>query len=185
MNREPYDMTLAELADKFAATAIYPQERELEYLMLGLLSEVGETANVYKKAIRDDDGVITAERSERLADEIGDVLWYATLHAFKVAEATEAEGARKLYDVAASALNREPRNPGQVILDLAAWAALDNPEEFDSLSGLTLVSELVRSLRLRAERGDLLTVSSIASGVLAKLASRQERGTLQGSGDKR
>lgn len=54
-------------------TAIYPEERELEYLALGLASESGEVAGKVKKLIRD--GKIN--RNE-IAVELGDVLWYVS-----------------------------------------------------------------------------------------------------------
>lgn len=60
-----------------ATTAQYPPGNEgIYYLALGLTSEAGEVAGKVKKAIRDDNSVITAERKEALQSEIGDVLWY-------------------------------------------------------------------------------------------------------------
>lgn len=46
------------------------------YPCLGLLGEAGEVAEKMKKVIRDNNGVIDAERKEMLIKEIGDVLWY-------------------------------------------------------------------------------------------------------------
>ena len=46
------------------------------YVRLGLISEVGEVAGQVKRIIRDDGGVLTPERREKLLDELGDVLWY-------------------------------------------------------------------------------------------------------------
>jgi NTP pyrophosphatase (non-canonical NTP hydrolase) len=46
------------------------------YTALGLASEAGEVAGKVKKAIRDEGGVISPERRDALAHEIGDVLWY-------------------------------------------------------------------------------------------------------------
>lgn len=54
------------------STAIYPKDKALEYLTLGLTSEAGEVAGKLKKAIRD--GV---KDEKALVDEVGDVLWYA------------------------------------------------------------------------------------------------------------
>jgi len=47
------------------------------YLVLGLLSELGEVADVLKKAIRN--GTPKDEVRRRLVDEIGDVLWYSAM----------------------------------------------------------------------------------------------------------
>ena len=59
-----------------AQTAIYPRERALEYVALGLVGEAGEIANKVKKVIRDNGGEVTPEQSALIASEIGDVLWY-------------------------------------------------------------------------------------------------------------
>ena len=57
-------------------TAEYPREAWLFYPALGLAGEAGEVAEHAKKAIRDDAGIITGERRDALAKELGDVLWY-------------------------------------------------------------------------------------------------------------
>ncbi|HEY8102934.1 MAG TPA: nucleoside triphosphate pyrophosphohydrolase family protein [Gaiellaceae bacterium] len=58
-------------------TAVYPQLGDnLVYPALGLCGEAGETAEKIKKAMRDDGGVLTDERREAVAAELGDVLWY-------------------------------------------------------------------------------------------------------------
>ncbi len=55
-------------------TAIYPEDRTLEYLALGLASEAGEVAGVVKKWIRDQtpQDVLV----DKLRAEMGDVCWY-------------------------------------------------------------------------------------------------------------
>jgi NTP pyrophosphatase (non-canonical NTP hydrolase) len=57
-------------------TAEYPREAWLAYPALGLAGEAGEVAEHAKKAIRDDRGVLSGERREAMAKELGDVLWY-------------------------------------------------------------------------------------------------------------
>lgn len=61
-------------------TAIYPDAYRVIYPALGMAGEAGEVADKVKKVIRDDGGVVSDERKDAIAKEIGDVLWYcATL----------------------------------------------------------------------------------------------------------
>ena len=61
-------------------TAIFPKEKALEYLTLGLTGEAGEIANKVKKFIRDG-----ASKEEYIAKrveigyEIGDGMWYCAV----------------------------------------------------------------------------------------------------------
>ena len=58
-------------------TAIFPAEKALEYLSLGLVGEAGEVANKVKKVIRD--GYRLNNPKQNIRDEIGDVLWYCAM----------------------------------------------------------------------------------------------------------
>lgn len=59
-------------------TAIYPEDRAVEYLVLGMCSEAGEVAGKLKKIIRDNNQVIDDSKRLELSKEIGDVLWYVS-----------------------------------------------------------------------------------------------------------
>jgi NTP pyrophosphatase (non-canonical NTP hydrolase) len=52
-------------------TAIYPKDREEEYLLMGLANEVGELLGKHKKEIRGDGKNFSGK-----LDELGDVMWY-------------------------------------------------------------------------------------------------------------
>ena len=54
------------------STAIYPQNRALEYLALKLCGESGEVAEKIGKSIRDNKPLDDLD----MAKELGDVLWY-------------------------------------------------------------------------------------------------------------
>jgi NTP pyrophosphatase (non-canonical NTP hydrolase) len=70
-------MDLSDFQRRSRATAVYPALGDnLAYPALGLCGEAGEVAEKVKKTMRDDAGVLSAERREALAGELGDVLWY-------------------------------------------------------------------------------------------------------------
>lgn len=54
------------------STAIYPPDYRITYPIMGLVGEVGEFANKYKKVIRDG----TEFTQEDMKKELGDILWY-------------------------------------------------------------------------------------------------------------
>lgn len=58
------------------STAVFPEEYVILYPALGLNGEAGEVAELVKKMIRDDEGILSEERRTRLVGEAGDVLWY-------------------------------------------------------------------------------------------------------------
>ena len=71
--------------DLAGQTAIFPKEKALEYLALGLTSEAGEVAGKVKKLIRDGEDVEGFEMKKiAIASEIGDVLWYCAMMAKEV-----------------------------------------------------------------------------------------------------
>ena len=66
-------------------TAIFPEDKALEYLALGMTSEAGEVAGKVKKLIRDGEDVEGFEMKKlAIASEIGDVLWYCAMMAKEV-----------------------------------------------------------------------------------------------------
>jgi len=54
------------------------------YLALGLAGEVGECTEHIKKIHRNDNGILSAERKEKLKKEFGDALFYLAALAFEV-----------------------------------------------------------------------------------------------------
>jgi len=75
-NKNKSMITATAYQEQAKTTAIFPPERALEYLTLGLVGEAGEVANKVKKIIRDK----KIFRSEvEVASELGDVLWYCAM----------------------------------------------------------------------------------------------------------
>ena len=69
-NRNKSIITATSYQAEAKKTAIFPADKALEYLSLGLVGEAGEVANKVKKIIRD------KKTDVDVAGEIGDVLWY-------------------------------------------------------------------------------------------------------------
>lgn len=74
-------LDLREHMKRTTLTAVYPfagkgDVQGLMYVGLGLAGEAGEVANQIKKIARDNGGVVTPERRDKIADELGDVWWY-------------------------------------------------------------------------------------------------------------
>jgi hypothetical protein len=55
-----------------ASTVVYPKNIEADYLKFGILSEAGEVAALYKRALRDGAAVV----ADNEAKELGDCAWY-------------------------------------------------------------------------------------------------------------
>lgn len=72
------EVSFEEYQSESAKTAVFPEDKALTYLTLGLTGEAGEFADKVKKIIRDSEGEISPELRELLLKELGDVLWYLT-----------------------------------------------------------------------------------------------------------
>lgn len=90
-------MTLNDYQREAYQTALYPNRgNNVTYTALGLAGEAGEVANEVKKVIRNDRGVVSIERREKLIDELGDCLWYIAACAEELDTDLEAIGRRNL-----------------------------------------------------------------------------------------
>jgi len=69
-------MNMSDYQTQASKTAIYNDSDAIIYPALGLLSEAGEVAGKVKKVLRDKNGMFDPEEREKIADEVGDVLWY-------------------------------------------------------------------------------------------------------------
>lgn len=154
-------------------TAVYPKENEWAYLTLGLIGEVGEFANQLKKALRDDAGGLTPERAGKLLDELGDVCWY-------IAMLTNATS------LCLPNVNGDPFSTLDALIDYECFEIAESALKF---TDPWLVNRHVPERLLFHVANAAVALGSTLEAVLdrniAKLAVRQERGTLHGSGDTR
>mgnify|MGYP001167807077 FL=1 len=93
-------MYLSQYQKQAAETAIYPKNKALEYLALGLVGEAGEVANKIKKVIRD------GTSPNNVRDELGDALWYLAMLSTEIGYSLDTIADKNLWKLA----NRKERN---------------------------------------------------------------------------
>lgn len=69
-------MNLQEYQQEAFETAIYDDKYRIIYPCHGLSEECGEINGHFKRMMRDDNGVLTQERLDHIALELGDIMWY-------------------------------------------------------------------------------------------------------------
>lgn len=69
-------MEFSEYQFKAVKTAVYGEGSKIIYPALGLGNEAGEVLGKIKKCLRDGEGNFSEEWRNKIADEMGDVLWY-------------------------------------------------------------------------------------------------------------
>lgn len=85
-------MNLSEYQTAAVRTAIYPNDQRETYPILGLVGEVGEYANKYKKVLRD--GAEFTIQDKRA--ELGDILWYVAVLAWDTGLSLEEVAAHNI-----------------------------------------------------------------------------------------
>ena len=186
-------MNFSVYQQKALETALYPNiGSNILYPMLGLMGESGEVAEKIKKIIRDDNGVMTRERRAAIKGELGDCLWYV---ATVCAEAGLDMGT--LYLLAQRAVNNThiadlPRLAFKLSQQTAHMSMLveqfvygPNKGDMDVLAPLSTDITMLFTNMIDLCLACSLDIEQVAQSNLEKLASRKQRGVLQGSGDQR
>ena len=73
--RDETPLTMDTYQQQAKATAVYPEDKEREYLVAGLAGEVGELASIFAKHWRGD-GDLNHDHAKA---ELGDVLWFVAM----------------------------------------------------------------------------------------------------------
>ena len=73
--RDETPLTMNTYQQQAKATAIYPEDKEREYLVAGLAGEVGELASIFAKHWRGD-GDLNHDHAKA---ELGDILWFVAM----------------------------------------------------------------------------------------------------------
>lgn len=77
-NYDPVVIGMDDYQEQAITTAIYPEQYKIIYPALGL-GEAGEVQNKIKKIYRDCGGQWSAENRIKVAEELGDLLWYVAV----------------------------------------------------------------------------------------------------------
>lgn len=154
--------SLAEYVEWTAETAVYPGAgtglyAAEDYVMLGLISELGELASLLKREIRDE----VTPKFESVQAELGDICWYtARLY---------VEHDRLVPDL-------------DQVVEVAQLAYTDTP-----LARIRRIIDNDWSFGAVANLCEALghDLHAVLQANMAKLNSRKSRGTIHGSGDTR
>lgn len=162
-------------------TAIYPLERELDYTILGLCSEVAEVAEL----------VYLSDVDEyELRSEIGDCFWYVAAVADALHSPLQAFWEERPFEPVMYNLSEVT---GYTIMYTGQLAGILKKSIRDDGGKLTaekrnaLFVALSRVLMGLVQLSKLIGSSShaVTQANLNKLSDRKQRGVLQGSGDHR
>jgi len=166
-------MTFDEYQKRAAEFAVYPKDREREYLALGLISEVGELAGKVKKEIRD--GV---HLTEAILGELGDCAWYAAMNCTSCGfEMQSFLNGFKPHEY-------DGMTAVEIIPIFAHGASGFASSMRADMMRTVGMSSVITGLALLALRYST-TLEAVCEANIAKLTDRKERGKLQGSGDNR
>lgn len=174
--------SLNEYQQQAMSTAIFPVDRSLDYTVLGLLSEVGELAEAWAD---------NTQTYSEMAAEAGDCYWYAA--AIAATLDTPLQTVVDAYNGPAVKV----RLVSNLILQLTATsgnlaglvkkAIRDDGGHFTSERQAKAEQLLGRTILLLDQLAESLGTTrwAVMNENLDKLASRKQRGALQGSGDHR
>lgn len=156
-------MELNDYQQQALSTAL-PSALTTQYLLPGLVAEIGEVCGVFAKAERDD--WTGPHFDAALCKELGDVAWFVVVLAH-VADVPLPHDAEPAF----SADGPVP------LLAHAAWQVL-------CYAPADTISIVWKALLGLAETSQI-PIDEVLQANLAKLASRKERGKISGSGDHR
>lgn len=182
-------MNLTDYQHEALKTAIYPVDRELDYTVLGLLSEVGELGEAYSEGKQDAWG-FTKNVVENVISEAGDCYWY-------VAAVADALNAPLSAIVKTAPAQKYTNSRGLTVLEvIRASSAIggyvkkairDNDGFLSSAAADAIKLELGTVFLQLDHLMGLFGTTGTASRAknLNKLADRQARGVLAGRGNSR
>lgn len=171
-------------------TAIYPVDREVDYTIIGLGSEIGELAEVYAVAKKGFYGQLDGSDTKNALSECGDVFWY-------VAAAADALNMRLEWVLQQTTTEIHHRSKGLTLVDMVVAhgkiqgilkKSIRDNSGFLSPEHEDLIAKELCHIWNHAQQFVFLlggTLDGVLASNLNKLADRKTRGVLQGSGNNR
>lgn len=173
------------------STAIYPVDREVDYTIIGLGSEIGELAEVYGDAKKTFYGQLkTAADIKAALAECGDICWY-------VAAAADALGLNLDWVLKQAQTDIHHVGKGLTLVDMVVAhgkiqgllkkSIRDNNGYLTTDHEEAIAAELCHIWNHNQQFIYLLggTLDGVLAANLNKLADRKARGVLKGSGNDR
>lgn len=183
-------MDYNEYQQQALTTAIYPVDREVDYTIVGLGSEIGELAEVYAAAKRTFYGQLNGEDAKDALAECGDIFWY-------VAAAADALNLQLDWVLKQAVTDVHHVGKGLTLVDMVVAhgkiqgilkKSIRDDNGYLSVHKENLIAaELCHIWNHTAQFIYLLggTEAGVMAANLNKLADRKARGALQGSGNNR
>ena len=168
-------VNIEEYQQRAVATAL-PTALNYDYLIPGLVAEVGEVFGKVAKSVRDE---WSRERlQDELKAELGDCVWFSVLICH-VADVEPAPLKRVVEDLTSQ----------EVLTDLLEVTnklqEISSRREFESHNAWYFWTELYTQYIARVAMVYEIDMQEILEYNIEKLESRKARGTLKGSGDSR
>jgi NTP pyrophosphatase (non-canonical NTP hydrolase) len=180
-------MTWNDYQQQALTTAIYPLKREVEYTVLGLLSEVAELAEWlhpdYAGSRHFGDWLVNMKK------EVGDCFWYvaALADALKTPLEAVARSANRYHYQELDAAYLTLVQDAGYLQGLVKKSIRDDAGHLTEDRRIKMIATLARICWALDNICDQLATSryAVMNDNLNKLASRKQRGVLKGSGDAR
>jgi NTP pyrophosphatase (non-canonical NTP hydrolase) len=180
-------MLLSKHIEKTRKTAIYPQEYAVVYPALKLCGEAGEVANEVILNRRTDAYKTTLKK------ELGDVLWYVAASMYDLNENVYGDELEMFPRTRLHVGDNVETTALRLLILVTQYAETvgkiirDDNSYFNGKSNqlMALLYDILDLLATVAYKELNITLEEVATANLEKLASRQQRGKLSGSGNNR
>jgi NTP pyrophosphatase (non-canonical NTP hydrolase) len=165
-------------------TATYPGLNEsIEYPLMGLIGEMGELSEKFKKVLRDNNGAMSQDRIDGIIGELGDLCWYL----FQIYSELKIDLQNNYTEMS---IDKNKLNSTLSVL-VAINCCVSDIAIYCLSSNKTLIGELTNNantlISLIKEVCRLCNVSieEVMDYNIKKLQDRLKRGVIKGDGDKR